>query len=109
MRRVVVITGASSGIGAEMARQLAAREGAGIALVLAARDAPLLDAVACECASLGAHTLVTPTDVSRQDDCRALVEQAVARFGRIDVLVNNAGRSAHALFEDVAILAGTRT
>jgi short-subunit dehydrogenase len=102
--RVVIITGASDGIGAEMARQLAAAEGAGVALVLAARNAALLEAVAGECAALGAQTLVLPTDVSVQDDCKRMVTATVARFGRIDVLINNAGRSAHALFEDVTDL-----
>jgi len=99
--RVVIITGASDGIGAEVARQLAAKGGAGIALVLAARNAEMLGAVAGECAALGATTLVLPTDVALQDDCKRLVADTVVRFGRIDALINNAGRSAHALFEDV--------
>lgn len=101
LKRVVVITGASDGIGAEMARQLAAGEGAGIALVLAARNAAQLDAVAAECMALGAETLAVPTDVSVRIQCRRLIVVAAERFGRIDVLVNNAGRSAHALFEEV--------
>lgn len=101
MIRVVVITGGSDGIGAEIARQLAAKEGAGLALVLAARDGSKLEQVAGQCVALGAQALAVPTDVSDQDQCRRLVDAAVARFGRIDVLVNNAGRSAHALFEDV--------
>jgi short-subunit dehydrogenase len=99
--RVVVITGASDGIGAEMARQLAAKEGAGVALVLASRNAAQLEAVAADCAAHGAATLTVPTDVGVQIQCRRLVVSAVEEFGRIDVLVNNAGRSAHALFEEV--------
>jgi short-subunit dehydrogenase len=102
--RVVVITGGSDGIGAEMARQLAASEGAGVALVLAARNRGALEGVAGACSALGAQTLVVPTDVAVQQQCRDLIAQTVARFGRIDALVNNAGRSAHALFEDVADL-----
>ncbi|NHZ35795.1 SDR family oxidoreductase [Massilia rubra] len=99
--RVIVITGSSDGIGADMARQLAARNGAGVALVLAARNGAMLDAVAGQCQALGAQTLAVPTDVSVQGECIALIDAAVARFGRIDALINNAGRSAHALFEDV--------
>ena len=99
--KVIVITGSSDGIGAEMARQLAASSGAGVALVLAARNRNALETVAGACSALGAHTLVVPTDVAVQQQCRDLVAQAVARFGRIDALINNAGRSAHALFEEV--------
>jgi short-subunit dehydrogenase len=102
--RVVVITGGSDGIGAEIARQLAAREKSGVGLVLAARNAAQLQAVAQECEALGTQALAVPTDVSVQDDCRRLVAAAVERFGSIDVLINNAGRSAHALFEDVTDL-----
>ncbi|MES2322678.1 MAG: SDR family oxidoreductase [Pseudomonadota bacterium] len=99
--RVIIITGASDGIGAEVARQLAAAGGAGVGLVLAARNVDMLDAVAGECAALGAQTLTVQTDVGVQEQCKALVAQAVGRFGRIDALINNAGRSAHANFEDV--------
>jgi short-subunit dehydrogenase len=102
--RVVVITGGSDGIGAAIARQLAAREKSGLGLVLAARNAVQLQAVAQECEALGAQALAVPTDVSVQEGCRRLIAAAVERFGTIDVLINNAGRSAHALFEDVADL-----
>ncbi|HWP19761.1 MAG TPA: SDR family oxidoreductase [Burkholderiaceae bacterium] len=107
--KVVVLTGASDGIGAELARQIAAREGAQVALVLAARRRDKLEAVALQCRQHGAQVLVQPADVSRDTDCRALIETAVAAFGRLDVLVNNAGMSAHAAFEDVQDLAWYET
>jgi NAD(P)-dependent dehydrogenase (short-subunit alcohol dehydrogenase family) len=69
--------------------------------VLAARNRAALEEVAGACAALGAQTLVVPTDVSVEQQCRDLIAQALARFGRIDALVNNAGRSAHALLEEV--------
>ncbi|MYM40997.1 SDR family oxidoreductase [Duganella qianjiadongensis] len=103
--KVIIITGSSDGIGAEMARQLAQRHGSAVALVLAARNAGQLEQVAASCAASGAQTLVVPTDVSLQAQCVALIEACVARFGRIDALINNAGRSAHALFEEVENLA----
>lgn len=99
--RVFVITGASDGIGAEMARQLAAARGAQAGLVLAARSADKLRAVAGQCEALGSPCHVAAIDVSDEAQCRALIAQALAAFGRIDVLVNNAGMSAHALFADV--------
>ena len=99
--KIIVITGASEGLGAEMARQLATTHGNACGLVLAARNAAALAAVAKSCQALGAHTLVVPTDVSVESQCRALIDATVARFGRIDVLVNNAGMSAQALLEQV--------
>lgn len=102
--QVVVITGGSDGIGAEIARQLAARHRADVALVLAARNPGQLAAVARECEELGAQALAVPTDVSVREQCQQLIAAAVGRFGTIDILINNAGRSAHALFEDVADL-----
>jgi short-subunit dehydrogenase len=101
---VIVITGASDGIGAEMARQWAARGGQNLALVLAARSIDKLDAVAQTCRGHGAQVLVQRCDVGVQADCIALVDAAVKTFGRIDTLVNNAGMSAHANFDDVTDL-----
>lgn len=102
---VVVITGASDGIGAEMARQLAQTHGAQVALVLAARNAAALETVAQQCQALGAQTLVMPTNVSDPAQCQALVAATMASYGRLDSLVNNAGVSAQALFEEVTDLA----
>ena len=96
--QVIVITGASDGIGAELARQLARDKPK---LVLAARRQEVLQAVAAQCEALGAVTYVLPTDVSVEADCRSLIAHAVDRFGRIDALVNNAGVSMHAYFDEI--------
>ncbi|MFZ6843066.1 SDR family oxidoreductase [Undibacterium sp. RuTC16W] len=103
-RRVIIITGASDGIGAEVARQLARSGGSHLALVLAARNTDMLDAVAATCQQSGCSTLVVQTDVGVQAQCIALIEKTVAQFGRIDALINNAGKSAQALLEDVTDL-----
>jgi short-subunit dehydrogenase len=102
--KVIIITGASEGIGAEMARQLAAREGSALALVLAARSIDKLEQVADACRRHGAQILVQRTDVAIEADCRTLVDATVRTFGRIDTLVNNAGMSAQALLKDVSDL-----
>lgn len=99
---VVVLTGASAGIGHEMALQLA-RQGA--RLVLAARDAAKLEEAAAACRALGAKAVAIPTDVGDEAQCRALVDGAVAEFGRIDTLVNNAGVGMWARFEEMTDLA----
>ena len=86
-----LVTAAAQGIGRAVALAFA-REGA--RLVLAARTATALESVAAEVRELGAHALAVPTDVARPEDCRRLAEAAQAELGRIDVLVNNAFRSA---------------
>jgi len=98
---VTLITGGSDGIGAEMARQLAAKQRGEAALVLAGRSQQKLDAVAAQCQALGAKTLCVAMDVAQEPQCRSLVDQALQQFGRIDNLINNAGVSAQALFEEV--------
>ncbi len=99
--KTIVITGASDGIGAELARQLAQQHRQEAALVLAARNQDLLQQVAEQCRPLGSEVLVVPTDVSDPAQCRNLIARSVTQFGRLDALVNNAGVSAQALFEDV--------
>jgi short-subunit dehydrogenase len=96
--KTIVITGASDGIGAELARQMAAP---GAKLALAARNAEKLERVAAQVRERGATAIAVPTDVGVEADCARLVERAAAELGGIDVLVNNAGVSGHALFEEV--------
>ncbi|AKJ27481.1 SDR family oxidoreductase [Caldimonas brevitalea] len=93
----VVLTGASSGIGRAAALAFA-HEGAN--LVLASRREAALKEVAGECAALGAETLVVPTDVTDSHAMHELAESAFARFGAIDVWVNNAGVGAVGPFSD---------
>jgi short-subunit dehydrogenase len=99
--RVVIITGASEGIGRALALVLAAE---GAKLVLAARNASRLEELAQSCRAAGADALVVPTDVSDESACRNLVEATVARHGRIDALVNDAGRTMWARFDALASL-----
>ncbi|HUQ47361.1 MAG TPA: SDR family oxidoreductase [Gemmatimonadaceae bacterium] len=96
---VVIITGASAGIGLEVARQLSAQ---GAKLVLAAREPVLLEAAAASCTGLGAHVIAVPTDVGDSEQCRRLIDTAVQNFGRIDTLINNAGISMHARFDQLS-------
>ena len=88
--KVVIVTGASSGIGEATARQFG-REGARV--VLAARRLDRLEALAQEINGMGrgAETLVVEADLSRLEDIQSLIRQTMDTFGRIDILVNNAG------------------
>jgi short-subunit dehydrogenase len=96
--KVVVITGASKGIGAELARQLAGR---GAKLVLAARDLADLEKVAEACRVAGGKATAIRADVTQERDCAAIMTGAVLAYERIDALVNNAGATMWARFEEI--------
>ncbi|MGQ9840093.1 MAG: SDR family oxidoreductase [Anaerolineae bacterium] len=99
---VVVLTGASSGIGRALALELA---GQGAWLALAARNVERLEAVAAECRARGGRAIVVPTDVAVEAQCRSLIQRTVAEFERLDTLINNAGISMWARFEELQTLA----
>ena len=86
--KTIVITGASSGMGAAAARHLAAK---GASVVLGARRADRIEALAAEIKETGGKATAIVTDVTRRDDLKNLVDTAVKTYGRIDVLINNAG------------------
>ncbi|MEN6454948.1 MAG: SDR family oxidoreductase [Prolixibacteraceae bacterium] len=96
--KVVIITGASSGIGKALAYEFASQ---GCKLVLAARRTVMLEMIKEELAPV--EVLIQQTDVSIETDCKRLINAAVDRFGRIDILINNAGISMRAIFEDVEL------
>jgi short-subunit dehydrogenase len=95
--KVVVITGASSGIGRGAARALSAR---GDHVVLASRGQQALEEVAVECRRLGGSALAVPTDVGNESAVQELVRRAVAELGRIDAWVNAAAVWSYGRFED---------
>jgi NAD(P)-dependent dehydrogenase (short-subunit alcohol dehydrogenase family) len=98
-RKVCVVTGSSSGIGAATVR-LYARNGWDV-VVNFSRDAAAADAVAAECRALGAGALVVRADVADDRDCRRLAAEVRERFGRADVLVNNAGTTKFVAAKDL--------
>lgn len=96
--RVALVTGASSGIGEASALRLA---GLGFRVVLAARRAERLESLAKRIARAGGEALAAPTDLADAEATSALVARTVERYGRVDVLVNNAGFSPAAALEHV--------
>lgn len=95
--KVVIITGASSGIGLACAYEFAKQ---GAMLSLAARNIDKLVEVQKEIQAQGGKVLVVQTDVTNELDCKTLIEKTFVEYGRIDVLINNAGISMRALFKD---------
>lgn len=96
--KVVIITGASSGIGLACAREFAHR---GALVSVCARSADKLEEIKREFDAAGHKLLVTEADVSREEDCKRLIDNTVREFGKIDILINNAGMSMRALFVDL--------
>lgn len=92
-QRVAIVTGSATGIGAAVARRLAA---SGVRVVINYRQSKAeAEATAAACQSAGSEALLHQCDVSRDEDCRAMVAATVERWGRIDYLVNNAGTTKY--------------
>jgi short-subunit dehydrogenase len=96
--KAVVVTGASSGIGRALALRLA-DEAAWLAL--AARDAQRLDSLARECKQRGGRAVAIPTDVADESRCETLIRLTAEAYGRIDMVVNNAGIDVVSKLEDL--------
>ncbi|MEG2756088.1 MAG: SDR family NAD(P)-dependent oxidoreductase, partial [Mucinivorans sp.] len=92
--KIVVVTGASSGIGLALVREF---HGLGAHVVMGARSFDKLQEIETEL--VGSISVLC--DVSKDGDCRELIEAAIERFGGVDILINNAGISMRALFDDV--------
>lgn len=86
--QVAIVTGAGRGIGRGIAKGLAAE---GCAVVITSRTVAELNATAVQCEAIGAKVLVHPTDITNEQNVEELFREALARFGRLDLLVNNAG------------------
>jgi NAD(P)-dependent dehydrogenase (short-subunit alcohol dehydrogenase family) len=97
--KVAVITGASSGLGADAARAYAA-QGADVALL--ARRKEKLDAVVAEITATGRKAIAVQCDVSNEDSVKAAVEQVLAHYGKIDILLNDAGVAQHGSVETLS-------
>lgn len=98
--KVVIITGASSGIGLATAREFAS---IGSKVVLAARSQEAIIQVENELKQKGYEVFAVKTDVTLMEDCKNLIDRTLEKYGKIDVLINNAGISMRALFVDTDI------
>lgn len=99
-KKVVIITGASSGIGKALVYEYAKKQ---YHVVLAARNLLKLEEIQVDLKSQNFTSLLVKTDVSIEEDCKNLIQKTIDTFGRIDVLINNAGISMRALFNELEI------
>jgi 3-oxoacyl-[acyl-carrier protein] reductase len=97
--KVAIVTGSATGVGAEVARQLAER-GCNVVINYTRSEAEAKEAEAA-CKALGVETLMVQADVSVDADCRRMAQAALDKWGRIDVLVNNAGTSKFVAHHDL--------
>lgn len=98
--KIIIVTGASTGIGRTTAISLARR---GACVVLASRNAPLLSALELEIKSKGLQALAVPTDVTDRAQVDLLVQKTLSRWGRIDILVSNAGQYIRAPIQELSV------
>ncbi len=98
--KVVIITGASSGIGKACAINMAKK---GAKIVIAARNIEKLEETANEISVYNTNVLTVKCDVSVQGDCENLIKETVNKFGGIDILINNAGISMRAIFNELEL------
>ncbi|MCX6275637.1 MAG: SDR family oxidoreductase [Bacteroidetes bacterium] len=96
--KTVIVTGASSGIGMACAEVFAAH---GCRVILSARQKDKLDNIVIRLKKQGHDVAAFTADVSKEEDCRNLIDETIKQFGQIDVLICNAGISMRAIFEDV--------
>ncbi len=98
--KVVIITGATSGIGKALAYKFALN---GSKVVIGARNYELLSKITTDIKSKGGEAVFVQTDICVENDCRNLVLTAIENFGKLDILINNAGISMRALFKDTEL------
>lgn len=98
--KVVVITGGSSGIGKAMAYEFAAK---GLKVVIGARNIEALEIICEEINNDGGNAVCLQTDVTKELDCKNLILKAVDAYGKIDIMVNNAGVSMRAIFNELEL------
>ncbi len=96
-QKVVIITGASSGIGRALSQLYVDR---GAKVVMAARNEEKLNTLAEELTVKGGDVYPVKTDVSKEVDCKNLIDKTLEKYGRVDILINNAGISMRAMFKD---------